>query len=146
MPADGQDFVNGAITDDFAHHAFRKIAQSLFRFTRAEEIALRVCDSVLHDPWNEGGVEVAGDHRLGVLGLLIALELVGRALSRETELEFQEPLGGNDQDFIDIRNGISQARPFSGVIGAEAEFYADGICRNGNKPGEQLDAVSPRSR
>ena len=29
----------------------------------------------------------------------------------EAELQLQQPLGGNDEDFIDIRDGISQARP-----------------------------------
>ena len=76
VPADGQDFIDRAIADDFAHHAFGEIAQRLLRLARAEEILLRVGDPVLHDPWDEGGIEVARDHRLGVFGLLVALKAV----------------------------------------------------------------------
>ena len=39
------------------------------RLARAEEILLRVGDAVLHDPGDERGIEIARDHRLGVVRL-----------------------------------------------------------------------------
>ena len=125
VPSDRQDFIDRAIADHFAHHTFGKIAQSLLGFARAEEILLRVRDPVLHDPGNERGVEVASNHRLGIVGLLVALKWVRRSRRGKTKFKFQQALGRDDPDFVDIGNGVGQPRIFRAVVGAEAQLHAD---------------------
>ncbi len=88
MPADREHFIDSAIADHFPHDAFGKIAQSLLRFARTEEIHPGIGDPILHDPRDEGRVQIAGNHRFGICRFRIALILVGRVGRRETEFKF----------------------------------------------------------
>ena len=89
MPSNCEHFIHGAVANHFAHNALGKIAQRLLRLAGAEKVQFRIGDAILHDPRNEGGVEIARDHCLGFLRFPVALVDISRVRRSETELELQ---------------------------------------------------------
>jgi hypothetical protein len=78
LAADGEHFIDGAVTHDLAHDGLGEIAQGGERFAEVERVGHRVFNVVLHLPLDEHGVQVAGDHvflllLLFVLGVLVKI-------------------------------------------------------------------------
>lgn len=62
LAADGDDFIDGAVADDFAHDGFAEVAQGFDGFVDVEEVEVWILNAVLNDPIHQDGVEVASDH------------------------------------------------------------------------------------
>ena len=58
----GDDFVDRSVSHDLAHDAFGGVAQGGIGVTYFEQIVVRLFDSILNDPLDERGIEVAGHH------------------------------------------------------------------------------------
>ena len=82
-------FVHGPVTDDFAHHALRKVPQRLLRLARPEQIHFWIGNPILYHPRHERGVQIARDHRLSFLWLDITLINIRRAWRGKPKLELQ---------------------------------------------------------
>ena len=62
LAADGEHLVDAVVADDLAHRRLGHVAERLVHVAHVEEVLLGILDPVLHDPLDDGDVEVAGEH------------------------------------------------------------------------------------
>lgn len=142
LAADGDDFINSAVSDDFAHDTFGKIPEGGIWLADCEEVLLWFFDAILYDPFYQCGIEIASDHRFLQLLLSVASELpwVGGSWSAETE--FLLKLAGDFYDF-DFVDAVGELEAESGLFSfdrfAEAEDDGLGICRDCIEAGDHAD-------
>jgi hypothetical protein len=143
LTADGEDFVDGAVADDFAHDGFGEVAEGFGGFTEVEDVVAGVFDFVLDDPFDHGGVLVAGDHGFfEFLVFAVAGELVGvgAAFGAEAELEFLLAAGFDDDFLIDTEGEFEAEAGLGGVVvGAEAGDDGDAFRGDLVDRGEQAE-------
>ncbi len=62
LPPDGDQFVNRAVSHHLTHRGFGQIAESLSWIADIEQILARVFDAILHDPLDQCGIQITGNH------------------------------------------------------------------------------------
>ena len=96
LTADGDDLVDGAVTNHLPHDGFGDSAQCGARLANVEQELHRVGNAVLNHPLDERGIQIARHHLRFLRAILRALVRIGGARSREPEFLLQLSLDRND--------------------------------------------------
>jgi hypothetical protein len=137
-----RDFIDGAVAHDLAHDSLGKIAQGGERFAEVEGVGHRVFHMVLHLPFDEHGVQVAGDHvflllLLFVLGVLV---IICGTLRGGAKFQLLLALHLDDDGAVDAPGQLEVQAGRRGLqITAEALDHSHGVCRHLVDAGEKAD-------
>ncbi len=137
--SDGQDFVNGAVADDFAHDGLGHEAEGVADVPDTEQVVVRITDAVLDGPFDVDDVEIASEHEgfVDEVSACVDGSFTAGVGGAKAEFFFELFLGG---DFVDP---VDSEREFEVQAGAdlvgefsEAEDDADAICPDLEEGGE----------
>ena len=78
LPADGQHLGDRPVADDLAHDGFVHRAEGGFDVTDFKQELVGIRHAILHDPFNDGDVQIAGQHD-GLIGELAFREAAADA-------------------------------------------------------------------
>ena len=126
LPSDRQHFRDRTVADDLAHDRLVHRAERVLGVAHLEEVLIRIRHAILDDPFDDGDVEVAGQHHRLVAEVLLGVLRADRRLDgAKAELLFQLTLDGDLRDRFRERDLHVQSRVGGADVAAEPEHDAD---------------------
>ena len=108
------DFVHAVVPHDLAHRRFGHVAKAQLRRAHIEQKCARVLDPVLHDPLDDGNVQIAREHQGFVLEAPVDILRPDPGLGgAEAELLLELALDRHLDHGVDERD--EKVKPRSGV-------------------------------